>query len=77
MFDRKKILPGEVGKVEVVNLKLDGMVEESLRTKGVFPAYHMTKKNWASVILDDTLPDEELARLVAISFAHSGAKKKK
>ena len=76
-IDRKKILPGEVGKVEVVNLKLDGMVEESLRTKGVFPAYHMTKKNWVSVILDDTLPDEEIARLVAISFANSDAKKKK
>lgn len=76
-IDRRKLLPNENGKVEVINLKLDELVEEALRAKGVFPAYHMTKKNWVSVILDDTLADGEIAQLVDISFAHSAAKKKK
>ena len=73
---RKQILPNESGMVEVINLKLDDLVEETLHVKGVFPAYHMTKKNWVSVILDDTMPDEKIKRLVEISFAHSEKKKK-
>ena len=73
---RKKILPGESGMVEIINLKLDDFVEEALRVKGVFPAYHMSKKNWVSVILDDTMRDEEITRLIEISFAHSEKKKK-
>ena len=74
-IDRKKILPGETGKVEVINLKLDRIVEAALNIKGIFPAYHMTKKNWDSVILDDTLPDDKIEKLVAISYANSAKKK--
>lgn len=33
------------------------------------PAYHMNKEHWFSVILDGTIPDGELARLIAESHA--------
>lgn len=33
------------------------------------PAYHMNKEHWFSVILDGTIPDGELSRLIAESHA--------
>ncbi|MBR2522363.1 MAG: MmcQ/YjbR family DNA-binding protein, partial [Coriobacteriales bacterium] len=35
---------------------------------GIFPAYHMNRKHWITVVLDDTLADEEVARLIETSF---------
>lgn len=75
-IDRRKILPNEPGMVEVINLKLDTLVEETLHENGVFPAYHMTKKNWVSVILDDTMKDDAIKRLIEISHENSAKKKK-
>lgn len=33
-----------------------------------FKAYHMNKKSWISVSLDDSLSDEEIIRLIDLSF---------
>ena len=42
----------------------------------VLPAYHMNKEHWISVILDDTVPPEELERFISDSYALCGKKKK-
>lgn len=34
----------------------------------VVPAYHMNKKHWNSLILDGTIPDKEIKRMLAESY---------
>ena len=54
--------------VEVANLKADPEEIPALtQEEGIFPAWHMNKKHWISVILDDTLPDERVMELIRSS----------
>ena len=51
--------------VEVVNLKASPDEIPALTDRpGIFPAWHMNKKHWISVILDDTLSDEAVMELI-------------
>ncbi len=34
----------------------------------IFPGYHMNKKNWITIILDDSLKDEEVFELIKESY---------
>lgn len=34
----------------------------------VVPAYHMNKEHWNSIILDGTIPDAEVRRMIAESY---------
>lgn len=34
----------------------------------VIPAYHLNKKHWNSLILDGTIPDKELKRMISESY---------
>ena len=55
--------------VSIPNLKNDPIMSGSLRNEpGIFPAYHMNKESWISVLLDGTVPDEKLKMLLDISF---------
>ena len=58
---------GREGLVEAVNLKHD-QVADLLSQKGIYPAFHMNKRYWISVALDDTLSDEEVLELVERSW---------
>ena len=59
--------------VEVVNLKADPDDMETLAARdGIYPAYHMNKKHWISVILDDTLPDSAVMELIRKSHQLAG-----
>ncbi len=51
------------GKHEIVNLKSD-RVDELVKEEGILPAWHMNHRQWISVVLDDTLSDEKLMRLI-------------
>ena len=53
-----------------VAVKLPPEVGVALRERydGVRPAYHMNKKSWISVVLDDTLSDEQVFSLIEKSF---------
>lgn len=55
------------GTVEVINVKSD-RVPELLTEKGIYPAYHMNKKHWVSVVLNDTIKDEILSELIEESY---------
>lgn len=53
------------GEVEVMNIKLDPeKIKELHKEKGFYPAYHMNKKNWISILLNDTVPDKVLLNLL-------------
>ena len=57
-------------EVEALNLKADkAQVPALLQRTGIYPAWHMDKKSWLTIILDDTLPDGEIAPLIAASRA--------
>ena len=62
-----KLEKGREGLVEAVNLKQD-QVSDLLVKKGIYPAFHMNKRYWISVPLDDSLSDEELLELVEKSW---------
>ena len=55
----KKKLDGEDREVEVLNVKLDEEeIQKLIKKKGYYTCYHMNKKKWITIILDDTLSDE-------------------
>ncbi len=57
-------------EVEVINVKVDSdKIKDILAQKGYYPAFHMNKKCWVSIILDDTLGDSEIQKLVDASHA--------
>lgn len=74
--DKGKVVPGASGEVEVMNLKLDDRASSYLG-EGVYPSYHMDRKNWVSVLLDDTAPDARIVEMLRISYENSDKKKKK
>jgi len=65
---KNKFIKGESIEVEIINLKLDSLTDIYLNNKGIYKAYHMSKKNWVSIILDDTLNDNEILNLIEISY---------
>ena len=62
-----KLEKGRKGLVEAVNLKHE-QVADLLSKKGIYPAFHMNKRYWISVALDDTLSDEEVLELIERSW---------
>lgn len=58
---------GREGIVEAVNLKHD-QVPDLLSQNGIYPAFHMNKRYWISVPLDDSLSDEEILELIEKSW---------
>ena len=62
-----KLEKGREGLVEAVNLKHD-QVADLLSKKGIYPAFHMNKRYWRSLALDDSLQDEEVIELIERSW---------
>ncbi|WP_173254228.1 MmcQ/YjbR family DNA-binding protein [Streptococcus sp. 5346] len=62
-----KLEKGREGQVEALNLKHD-QVADLLSKEGIYPAFHMNKRYWISVALDDTLSDEEVLELIERSW---------
>ena len=58
---------GREGLVETVNLKHD-QVGDLLSQNGIYPAFHMNKRYWISLPLDDTLTDERVLELFERSW---------
>ena len=63
----EKLDKSREGQVEVINLKHD-QVADLLSQKGIYPAFHMNKRYWISLPLDDTLTDEKVLELFDRSY---------
>ena len=62
--------------IDVVNLKLPTEMFGSFgAADGVFPAYHMNKQHWISVLLPDA-PDDVIEFLTNCSFEATRSKRK-
>ncbi|MBP5432496.1 MmcQ/YjbR family DNA-binding protein [Ruminococcus sp.] len=78
--DGSKLGQPELGKVDIVNVKSSPLMTGSLlASKGIFPAYHMNKESWISVLLDGSVDMEQIKALVEMSHrlaSQSGSGKK-
>lgn len=64
-------------RVDVLNIKCDTLLIGTLhQQKGFFPAYHMNKMNWVSILLDGTVKSNEIKPLVDMSYELTRQKKK-
>ena len=55
--------------IDVLLLKCDPDMISSLRNAaGIFPAYHMNKEHWVSVLLDGSFPKKEVFALIDLSY---------
>jgi len=71
-INRSKLIENAVGNFDVLNLKLDKeKIPELIRKNGIYPAYHMNKKYWVSVSLDETLKDEEILKFIDESYSYT------
>ena len=68
-IDKKKLGLTESDMVEVINLKdTPECVTQHIETQIAYPAYHMNKTNWYSLILDEHLSDEEIIKFIHTSY---------
>lgn len=63
------------GTVDVMNVKSDAGLMGALRAgSGYRPAYHMSKANWISIILNNTVNIAEIKNLVDLSYKMTAGK---
>ena len=56
-------------EVEVLNVKVDSAgIDDILAQKGYYPAFHMNKKRWVSIILNNDLTDAEIQGRIENSY---------
>ena len=76
--DRDKLGLSGDGEVDILTVKSDPMLIGFYRTQeGFFPAYHMNKENWISILLDKPELDDAIKKLLALSFELTAPKKKR
>jgi predicted DNA-binding protein (MmcQ/YjbR family) len=64
-----KLYSSRTGRAEVVNLKCNPKDALMLHAHPcIFPAYHMHKGHWISVVLDDRMEEGTLSKLLEQSF---------
>lgn len=70
-IDKMKL--GEDSKeVEILDIKLDSNeIEDLVNKEGFYPGYHMNKKYWITIILDDTIDDEEIEKYIDESYSYT------
>lgn len=67
-INRNKIDNGNE-EVEILNVKLEEEeIQKLLKQKGFYHAYHMNKKNWITIILNDTVTDEIIMDCIRKSY---------
>ena len=77
-LQRSKLQSGLAGSTDVLNVKIDkDKIPELVNKKGYFPAYHMNKKYWITMTLDETLSDDEIFSLIEESHSYTVPKSKK
>lgn len=70
-------LPGEE-LVDVMNVRCGAIMTGSLLSqKGFLPAYHMNKNYWISILLNGSVPDDQIAPLLELSYDSVTPKRKR
>ena len=57
------------GEIEIINLKAnEETINELIKHNGYYRAYHMNKKKWLTILLNDTVGDKEIYNLIDNSY---------
>ena len=71
-IEKSKLIKNCSEKIEVINVKLKpDKIEYLLTQKGFYPAYHMNKKSWITIVLDDVISDENITSLIEESYSYT------
>ena len=74
---RDKLKENSKEPVEIINLKLNqDEIPNLIKKDGIYPAYHMNKKYWVSISLDERLSDNEILNYVKESHCYTIKSKK-
>ncbi len=59
-------------EVEIIDIKLNPKkIENLLKRKGFYPAYHMNKKSWITIVLNNTIADTLIMDLIKESYLYT------
>ncbi len=78
-----RVLPEKLGltgeeALDVMDIKCSTiMIGSLLSTKGFLPAYHMNKNHWISIVLDNSIPDNQIIPLLELSYDSVAPKRRK
>ena len=62
-------IDNKTGEIEIINIKLkEEKIRELLKENGFYKSYHMNKKDWISMVLNDTIKDEIIEELIDESY---------
>ena len=60
---------GDRQMLNIMNVKIDTSKRDELyEIKGIYPAFHMNHKMWVSIVLDETISDDKIMKLIQCSF---------
>jgi len=77
-IEYSKLEEGHKGKIEVINLKLDdNKIPDLTKKAGIYPAYHMNKKYWVTIVLNNTYSDAKIMEFIDESYKYTISKKLK
>lgn len=63
--------------IDILDVKCDPILIGSLlNNNGYLPGYHMNKSNWITLLLDGSVPKDELFNLIDLSYELTANKKK-
>lgn len=78
LYVRKKQirLPGEE-YIDILDVKCDPILIGSLlNNNGYLPGYHMNKSNWITLLLDGSVPKDDVFNFIDLSYELTANKKK-
>lgn len=68
----KRIGAATEGVAEIANFKIEpSKIPVLLKQAGFYPAYHMNKKSWVTVLLDGTVPLDKIKQLLDESYRNA------
>ncbi len=63
-------------QIDIINVKTDEQtIKNKIKQKGYFEGYHMNKKSWLTITLDDSIKDEDIYKLIDNSYDDVNEKK--
>lgn len=72
---REKLGLSGDGYVDIMDIKLDPVVVSMMCSqKGYLPGYHMNKKYWLTILLDGSVPEENVLNLLDQSYVNTAGK---
>lgn len=66
-IDYSKIDKNKNGIIYILNIKSNN-VDELISNKNFYPSYHMNKKNWITIVLDNNIDVNYIKSLIDISY---------